>query len=84
MRAPFHAALLAIFLVTGVQAGDAGPVRCVETGRRLGEGVIREVLALDVDERGFIFAADAMTGKIFRFDTTGAACLLYTSDAADE
>lgn len=72
MRARFHAALLAMFLVAGVRVDAAESVRCVETGRRLGAGVIREVLALDVDERGFVFAADAMTGKIFRFDTTGA------------
>ncbi len=39
--------------------------------RRLGSGILREPLGLAVDSRGTVYAADAMTGKVFRFSRDG-------------
>ncbi|MCK4236765.1 MAG: NHL repeat-containing protein, partial [Candidatus Krumholzibacteria bacterium] len=40
-------------------------------GIRLGAGELREPLGLAVDARGFVYVADAMTGKVFRYSTDG-------------
>lgn len=41
------------------------------TGIRLGKGELREPLGLDVDDRGYVYVADAMTGKVFRYASNG-------------
>ncbi len=48
-----------------------GGVRVESTGIRLGKGELREPLGLDVDDRGYIYVADAMTGKVFRYMRNG-------------
>lgn len=51
---------------------DGGGGLCIEeTGVRLGGGELREPLGLDVDNRGFVFVADAMAGKVFRYTRAG-------------
>ncbi|MBN1886262.1 MAG: NHL repeat-containing protein [Candidatus Krumholzibacteriota bacterium] len=72
MGACFRIALLAAALAAASPAVAAGAGGYAETGRSIGSGILREALALAVDERGHLFAADAMTGKVFRFDTAGA------------
>lgn len=41
------------------------------TDIRLGSGELREPLGLAVDARGFVYVADAMTGKVFRYSISG-------------
>ncbi len=48
-----------------------GGLRIEATGVRLGTGELREPLGLDVDNRGFVFVADAMAGKVFRYTRAG-------------
>ncbi len=48
-----------------------GGLRIEATGVRLGTGELREPLGLDVDNRGFVFVADAMAGKVFRYSRSG-------------
>jgi hypothetical protein len=43
------------------------------TGGILGLGELREPLGLAVDDRGFLFVADAMTGKVFRYSPDGSS-----------
>ncbi len=56
-------------------AGDTsaveGGLRVESTGIRLGKEELREPLGLDVDDRGYIYVADAMTGKVFRYTRNG-------------
>lgn len=42
-------------------------------GIRLGSGELREPLGLAVDIRGFVYAADAMAGKVFRYAADGTS-----------
>jgi hypothetical protein len=42
-----------------------------ELDRRFGSDVLREPLAVAVDQRYFVYVADAMAGKVFRFDSQG-------------
>jgi DNA-binding beta-propeller fold protein YncE len=60
---------------TSAHAGDTieAPIRIESTGVRLGAGELREPLGIAVDNRGFIYVADAMTGKVFRYDGTGGS-----------
>ncbi len=41
------------------------------TDLRFGRGELREPLGLAVDARGFVYVADAMTGKVFRYSAGG-------------
>jgi len=48
-----------------------GAIGFEELGTRFGLGELREPLAVAVDQRGRIFVADAMTGKIYRYSPDG-------------
>jgi DNA-binding beta-propeller fold protein YncE len=48
-----------------------GGLSVESTGIRLGTGELREPLGLDVDDRGYVYVADAMTGKVFRYTRNG-------------
>ncbi len=48
-------------------------LRIEETGIRLGAGELREPIAVAVDQLGYVYVADAMAGKVFRFDSGGGA-----------
>jgi len=53
-------------------AVGAGRALLIEsTGIRLGKGELREPLGLDVDNRGFVYVADAMAGTVFRYTRAG-------------
>jgi tripartite motif-containing protein 71 len=71
----------------------ASVLRVEETGLRLGAGDLREPTGVAVGSRGFIYVADAMAGKVFRYDRDGASleferspdnAALYPIDAADD
>lgn len=52
------------------------PVRIEETGIRFGARELREPVGIAADPRGFVYVADAMAGKVFRYELlreTGAA-----------
>jgi hypothetical protein len=62
-----------------------------DPGIRLGRGELREPRGLAVDARGFVYVADAMAGKVFRysidgrsleFDKPADAAALYPVDIA--
>lgn len=87
--------ILPIRHVDSVQAPgeEGGGVRLVisSTGLRLGADELREPLGLAVDARDFVYVADAMTGKVFRyslegesleFETPSSATSLYPIDVA--
>jgi len=68
-------------------------LRIEETGVRLGLGELREPTGVAVDSRGFVFVADAMAGKVFRYDRNGASveverspdnAAFYPIDVADQ
>jgi DNA-binding beta-propeller fold protein YncE len=52
---------------------SAGAPRVEETGARLGAGELREPIGIAVDALGFVYVADAMAGKVFRFDAAGGS-----------
>jgi len=54
-------------------AAARGMLTVEDTGRRFEGDELREVLALAADVRGFLFAADAMTGKVLRFGPDGSS-----------
>jgi tripartite motif-containing protein 71 len=49
-----------------------GRLRIEETGIRYGTGELREPVGIAVDALGFVYVADAMAGKVFRFDASGS------------
>jgi DNA-binding beta-propeller fold protein YncE len=53
-----------------------------ELGTRFGLGELREPLAVAIDQRGRIFVADAMTGKIYRYSPDGDSMEFEGSSAA--
>lgn len=59
-----------------------GAIRIEELGTRLGEGELREPLAVTVDQRGRVYVADAMAGKIYRYSTDGSSLEFERSSAA--
>jgi DNA-binding beta-propeller fold protein YncE len=42
-----------------------------ETGRTLGSSDLREPVGIAVDSRGFVYVADAMAGKVYRYSPDG-------------
>ena len=60
----------------------AGGIRIEEMGTRFGEGELREPLAVAVDQRGRIYVADAMTGKIYRYSLEGGSLEFERSSTA--
>ncbi|MDD3642632.1 MAG: NHL repeat-containing protein [Candidatus Krumholzibacteria bacterium] len=58
---------------TRAPADTAAAPLLVPTGLVYGAGELREPLGLDVDVRGFIFVADAMAGKVFRYAPDGSS-----------
>lgn len=58
----------------GAAAPDTAAVTLlVPTGLVYGAGELREPLGLDVDVRGFLYVADAMAGKVFRYAPAGSS-----------
>ena len=53
------------------QPEPAAGLRVEPYGAPLGKGELREPLGIDVDTEGNVYAADAMTGKVFRFSPDG-------------
>ncbi|UCF06743.1 MAG: NHL repeat-containing protein [bacterium] len=58
---------------TVVDEGSAGRFNITPAGLYLGAGELREPLGLAVDARGFVYVADAMTGKVFRYGEDGGS-----------
>jgi streptogramin lyase len=48
-------------------------VRVEETGASLGVGELREPTGIAADSRGFVYVADAMTGKVYRYSPNGGS-----------
>jgi hypothetical protein len=76
------AILTTLFLAAGAVRAGAGQSPADTTGAELavvpagivyGAGELREPLGLDVDVRGFLFVADAMAGKVFRYAPDGTS-----------
>ena len=44
-----------------------------ETGRALGSGELREPVGIAADSRGFVYVADAMAGKVYRYAPDGGS-----------
>ncbi len=65
---------------TGLPARQA--IRLEESGIRFGLGELREPLAVAVDQRGRVFVADAMTGKIYRYSPDGDSMEFEGSSAS--
>jgi DNA-binding beta-propeller fold protein YncE len=42
-----------------------------ETGRTIGSSELREPVGIAVDSRGFVYVADAMAGKVYRYSPDG-------------
>lgn len=55
----------------GEATGELHGLRIESAGLRLGAGELREPLGLAADAAGFVYAADAMTGKVFRYSRDG-------------
>jgi hypothetical protein len=81
---PWHCAALCLGLLTGspllaeeqielAQWRTSGGIAIEELGRSFGSDELREPLAIAVDQRHFIYIADAMAGKVFRFDVDGGS-----------
>lgn len=73
---------LGLLLVSPLLAGEqketipwrsGGGITVEELGRSFGSDVLREPLAIAVDQRHFVYVADAMAGKVFRFDADGVS-----------
>lgn len=56
-----------------VSSDTLARVRATASGARLGEGELREPIALAADARGYVYVADAMAGKVFRYAPDGAS-----------
>lgn len=72
MARTLSAILLACILIARA-AGSAAQPRLEETGTRLGAGELREPVGVAVDVLGNVYVADAMAGKVFRFDREGGS-----------
>lgn len=60
--------------VSSSPADSVPPALAVEpAGIVFGAGELREPIGLDVDVRGYLFVADAMTGKVFRYAPDGSS-----------
>ena len=81
---PWHCAGLCLGLMTGspllAEEGNkpglwrsSSGIVIEELGRSFGSDELREPLAIAVDQRHFIYIADAMAGKVFRFDSGGGS-----------
>jgi sugar lactone lactonase YvrE len=64
------------------RTAQAGGLRIEETGERFGEGELREPLAVAVDQRGRLYVADAMAGKIFRYSRESGSLEFERSSAS--
>jgi DNA-binding beta-propeller fold protein YncE len=53
--------------------GDSTVLRVVESGVSFGSGELREPTGVAVDSRGFVYVADAMAGKVFRYSPDGSS-----------
>ncbi|MDD4856688.1 MAG: NHL repeat-containing protein [Candidatus Krumholzibacteria bacterium] len=53
--------------------GDSTVLRVVESGMSFGSGELREPTGVAVDSRGFVYVADAMAGKVFRYSQDGSS-----------
>jgi DNA-binding beta-propeller fold protein YncE len=74
LSSPFLLALILPGVAAVPAAAQPAPpagLRVEPYGAPLGKGELREPLGLDVDAEGNVYAADAMTGKIFRFSPDG-------------
>ena len=81
---PWHCAALCLSLLTASplpaheriavaqRRSDRG-LAVEELGRSFGSEELREPLAIAVDQRHFVYVADAMAGKVFRFDENGGS-----------
>jgi sugar lactone lactonase YvrE len=59
-----------------------GEIGIEEQGIRFGEGELREPLAVAVDQRGRVYVADAMTGKIYRYSPDGGGSIEFERSSA--
>jgi DNA-binding beta-propeller fold protein YncE len=71
----------------------ARALRIEESGVRLGSGDLREPTGVATGTRGFVYVADAMAGKVFRYSGSGASleferppynAAFYPIDVADQ
>jgi tripartite motif-containing protein 71 len=53
--------------------GDSTVLRVLESGVRFGLGELREPTGVAVDSHGFVYVADAMAGKVFRYSSDGSS-----------
>jgi hypothetical protein len=72
MARTVSAFLLALALLPRSLSSASEP-RIEETGARLGAGELREPVGIAVDAFGSVYVADAMAGKVFRFDAAGGS-----------
>ena len=81
---PWHCAALCLGLLAGspllaeeqtekTRWRSSGGIAIEELGRSFGSDQLREPLAIAVDQRHFVYVADAMAGKVIRFDTDGGS-----------
>ena len=81
---PWHCAVLCLGLMTGSPLiaeeqnemtpwRSSGGIAVEDLGRSFGSDELREPLAIAVDQRHFVYVADAMAGKVFRFDAQGGS-----------
>ncbi len=54
------------------ESGQSSLISVTPLGYRFGEGLLREPLGLAVDTGEFVYTADAMAGKVFRFADDGS------------
>jgi streptogramin lyase len=70
-----RAAVLPDSTVDSTHARGGPDTMCVPrveaTGRSYGVGDLREPVGIAVDSRGFVYVADAMAGKVFRYSPDG-------------
>ncbi len=67
---------------SGAESLSPGVVRIEELPGGFGAGELREPLAVAVDQRGRVYAADAMTGKIYRYSSDGGSIEFERSSGA--
>jgi streptogramin lyase len=72
-QAPQRPAGTADSLSLSSRSDSSITLRIEESGVRLGSGELREPIGVAVDSRGFVYVADAMAGKVYRYAPGGAS-----------